>query len=818
MGFESWEALEGWRGSNITLRVDAEYLSKFQKEAERWEENKDKVVTKSSGIFGSSERTSATKITEYFWDVTCQYSIYFFRGNDLHDKLMVAQGSTSEVIVTMAKEQRPPVTIQEDFNFKGILDYLKVTAKQPETIFKIDRTAKKCKTPRRNPQVEGLITQLQGLYLWSAIFLKLANQLHTDTAHKDASLASDSAIFEPILPMFNDDGSNLLLLPAEVLALRNEQKNSLCEKLNSIEKLSPTGLLTNGEIKIAMLSSHLQQIATLTGDGLDFIESMLSNQLVAAVGKHLSDQDMIEYMEYHNRLLFNKEYAPCSFNYDVRRHGYSPEGSISIESSSGCAINSIVRKETATSANRLMKFNINGSTEVCFSGTHYIHGYVSHRFSNSGLQNLTLNVRARQFSAFVFMAGTIVASDKFQPNCAMIVQNKDELAIPLMLETMPTPKEFRDAIVSLSPEQQRFAKAFRAMQLQSTLFALCVIPIKPQLENLLKIPSGSLTKEIRLTQDIMKVMLEYQIPSDLVTYDGDGKATQADKIAGVRKHASAVLSMIDEAKDQILKEQEDRAKSNLLRQCEEEEECEIDMAVVRTKKNKMKSAGFGGAMRGGPPRMLMAQRCAAPPPAAVATGGFSSNEVQAQGNQLFGSSVAPPVPAAVPSIPPPAIEIPEDIDEDTEDIVDYTKMPVLMDHNFEQFDPDSSLRPTKIVLGGPVTKKSSSSILSPVTNELLSSEELKMEKSKAMDLIDALSRSGELIMGECDLHVVIAATHQFDKSLMQTVIEDNVNPIEKLENSTLIVASTISDVPVASMLSGKHLPRIRNSFPAMFIQ
>eukprot|EP00324_Dicrateria_rotunda_P002639 CAMPEP_0206157716 /NCGR_PEP_ID=MMETSP1474-20131121/4161_1 /ASSEMBLY_ACC=CAM_ASM_001110 /TAXON_ID=97495 /ORGANISM="Imantonia sp., Strain RCC918" /LENGTH=44 /DNA_ID= /DNA_START= /DNA_END= /DNA_ORIENTATION= len=44
----------------------------------------------------------------------------------------------------------------------------------------------------------------------------------------------------------------------------------------------------------------------------------------------------------------------------------------------------------------------------------------------------------------------------------MIVQNKDELMIPLILEDIPTAKAFKDAIESLSPEQQRFAKAFRS--------------------------------------------------------------------------------------------------------------------------------------------------------------------------------------------------------------------------------------------------------------------------------------------------------------------------------------------------------------------
>lgn len=58
-----------------------------------------------------------------------------------------------------------------------------------------------------------------------------------------------------------------------------------------------------------------------------------------------------------------------------------------------------------------------------------------------------------------------MSADLFEPKHAIIIQNKDELKIPLLLETIPTPKEFKDAIASLSPEQQRFCKAFRSMQL-----------------------------------------------------------------------------------------------------------------------------------------------------------------------------------------------------------------------------------------------------------------------------------------------------------------------------------------------------------------
>merc|ERR1719321_881973 len=117
------------------------------------------------------------------------------------------------------------------------------------------------------------------------------------------------------------------------------------------------------------------------------------------------------------------------------------------------------------------------------------------------------------------LVGRIASARVFEPTYAAIIQNKEELSIPLEFSQIPTPKEFRDAIESLSPEQQEFAKAFRAMQLESTLFGICIIQIKPQLEKVLNLPDDSLTKEIKLTQELMNLFIKYQIPSDLLAFD-----------------------------------------------------------------------------------------------------------------------------------------------------------------------------------------------------------------------------------------------------------------------------------------------------------
>ena len=84
-----------------------------------------------------------------------------------------------------------------------------------------------------------------------------------------------------------------------------------------------------------------------------------------------------------------------------------------------------------------------------------------HEFAGeSALTQLCLTARARQFSCFMVLLGRMGPDQTFQPKHAITLQNKDDLSIPLELEALPTPKEFRDAIESLSPEQQRFARAY----------------------------------------------------------------------------------------------------------------------------------------------------------------------------------------------------------------------------------------------------------------------------------------------------------------------------------------------------------------------
>jgi len=148
-------------------------------------------------------------------------------------------------------------------------------------------------------------------------------------------------------------------------------------------------------------------------------------------------------------------------------------------------------------------------------------------------------------------------------------------------------------------------------------------------------------------------------------------------------------------------------------------------------------------------------------------------------------------------------------------ITDYTKIPSEMEKKFEELDEDSALRPTIINPGNTWTKRYQKALLAEPETMTMLTEEQGKERNKAFDLLDALTKSGGLSVDHASLHVVVAATHCFDKTLTQTVIEDNVNPIEKVERSSLIVASTIHQTSPANLISDAHLERVGTYSPML---
>lgn len=162
---------------------------------------------------------------------------------------------------------------------------------------------------------------------------------------------------------------------------------------------------------------------------------------------------------------------------------------------------------------------------------------------------------------------------------------------------------------------------------------------------------------------------------------------------------------------------------------------------------------------------------------------------------------------------------------------DYTQLPGAMETAFGAADPEGAVRPTIINAGQEWTRTSQASLLSapakstlPVevrieedllfefVSHVLPPHHLQLqgnERKKAFDLLDGLTRSGILpIPDGVSLHVVVAATHCFAKTVMDTVVQENINPLERIERSSLVVTSTVHQVPPQQLVGPADAPRI----------
>ena len=858
---EGVETLTKWASSrSVSLRLSAEEKCVADGSKTREVESAKYVTEKTGGLFGNTTTTDKviTKVTDYFWKFDFEYELYAFEGND-HKSKVVLQGRKGTCRVKTSSDNKPRADVVVRPHIDANITWLFSRVNKGKMNFKIDRDHPDCHTPFGNPQVlKGLsfAAQLRSFfravdsYFISTLFPILTlNDNHTlDSLKRTLNSAS---VFVPVAPLFDDSKTESLpeladdkgkgeekeisirsgtgVVPISYIGpFLREQVRSLKEQHGRVHSILPESktVISAAEGCLLITSKHGIEVANAYSEGVEFIEGLIRSQLVASIGKAVGVKDISAYMRFHNNRLYKEEHAPRVFSYAIRRPDHYPEGILSLEETTpGEDLPQPIQTLSVSEKAKVpMYFPISQSTKVAFYGERHVHSWMAHSFSGAGPTGLSLLARARQFSCFVLLVGRIAGANLFDPKHALIIQNKDDLKLPLLLETIPTAQEFKDAIESLSPEQQRFAKAFRSMQLESTLFGICVVQIKPQLERLLRLPDDSLTKEIKLTQDLLSLFIEYHIPSDQLSFDGPEEAPAEEKIRRVRFLADEMLNLIRDLKKAEEEEQMKKREHERQSRMRDRMETEKKMKPRRSKAMPMRSAAMPMRSAAMPaPRMAMASFSAAPAPCASACAAPCPpppSPAAAAPPPAPAATPAPvvPTPSPAPADAPPVESQPEEktpgIEESGGEVgegifEDLTKVPALLDSRSEKLDLDSALRPTIINLGKVWTLESQKNILSAMQTSTLRADEQKTQKNKAFDLLDALSRSGSLPIMNATLHVVIAATHCFDRSVMDTLVKDSVNPIEKLERSSLIIATTLHQSKPEELVKESELERVQ---------
>jgi len=712
------------------------------------------------------------------------------------------------------------------------------------------------------------------------------------------SLSGDTAMTTQQSDQARSQHKQAVVSVADTTTFLNEHSRTMETVKNQLSKTFPNNgnqkePITVQEAMVVILCRHSVRLTQMFFQSVNYIEHLLEQQLVAAVGKRVQRSDLDKFVRYHNEQLFAPNTTPQRFCYTIRRPERYPDGILSIVEENSdvesyrCrdssrekseAISTHVRAVPALEADPV-EVPLNAATSLALRGTVYIHGWLNHRFGTAP-RSFQLSARARQFSSFVLLVGTMTSNNKLQPKDAIILRNKDEVIIPLLLNEIPTATEFKTSIGSLSPEQQRFASSFRSMQLDSSILGVCVIQIKPQLEKLLGLPKDSLSKEMKLTEDLTELFVKYQIPSDLLSCDCGDDSTARERVTNVKEHVASVLDVIASQKKQQLEEEAEKADMAL----EQNLSGEVYIRADGTKVRRMKKMGRSMMELGSAPLhrpnpcvppslncMGMERMCfgsAAPSPRAA----VESEPVSRSMPMFAGASETTDRGSAPPQRPNPRFQYPlcydaidqgaattlqnavafdsadssgwdgkestnrestrlssDEMSQDStghtsmeetkppSDVVDIANIPKLLDRNIELHDKNTALRSTTVeTTNSGWTLIRQENLLSESKSRILGTDEIGSEKSRAFDLLDALSRSGSLEIPFSELHVLICATQEFEKTVMETVIQDNINPIEKIEVSTLLMASTILGLPPKDLVrSGTDRKRLEKSFPML---
>eukprot|EP01032_Pedospumella_encystans_P009555 gene9555-11236_t len=355
-------SLKAWNAHRaVSLKFERRLKCNFIKEIERDVEDPTRVQV-DAGIFRTTVKT-ITKVKEYIYLIDVDYTLSAHSGvGDNPAEVIHITSAGSQLETTLRNNSAPfnESTVDTfDVNISWLLKHQDEAAST--ATFSIDRAHASCATPRQNADVTAAL-QFQASFssFCSNVHAKLRHLFDVQSRHGEVTAAkfdiaavNQEGIFNPVVPLFTNDSAvavvtdggdateqavvatggvsthhqSVALSQPVVNQLVQEQRRSLAAKCTQVAGLftaaagsstvTSKSVFGSSEATLMVVLQHLSQFAHYYEEGVDFIEHMIRQQLVAAVGKELTARDFAQYMTFHNRKVFKEAYQPKPFSYAV---------------------------------------------------------------------------------------------------------------------------------------------------------------------------------------------------------------------------------------------------------------------------------------------------------------------------------------------------------------------------------------------------------------------------------------------------------------------------------------------------------------------
>ena len=131
--------------------------------------------------------------------------------------------------------------------------------------------------------------------------------------------------------------------------------------------------------------------------------------------------------------------------------------------------------------------------------------------------------------------------------------------------------------------------------------------------------------------------------------------------------------------------------------------------------------------------------------------------------------------------------------------LEFISLPKMLESVLEKFDKYDAVLPTNIKIGDNWELNNKSQLFGEKNEQsvILRNDHLLDKLNEAKDILDLLTKSG-LVSLEGDFHILLGYQYNYNKTLMDTIIQSNQNPIESVTSVTIEMLKAFYDTHLLS--------------------